>query len=161
MYFNNPFNKKIKGQNNKNYSTAQLPYILDYGPEPFAVNLQRAVLGNTNFRTTLWTGNNLQITLMNIEPWDDIGVEMHPDHDQFLYIEDGMCIVRMGNSSEVFDFQATLYKNYAVVIPAGIWHNIYNIEGTPIKLFSIYAPPAHPYGTIDETKEDAEEENHY
>lgn len=160
MYFNNPFNKNTRGQNNKNCSTAQLPYLLDYGPEPFAVNLQRATLGNDNFRTTVWTGNNLQLTLMSLVPWGEIGLEMHLNLDQFLYVEEGMCIIRMGTTEEIYDFQATLYKNFAVIVPAGTWHNIYNIDNKPLKLFSLYAPPAHPHGTVHETREDADEEEY-
>ena len=73
------------------------PIVLkDYGPEPFVVNINEAAKQNNNFRTGLWTGNNLQVTLMSIKVGDDIGLEIHPNIDQFIRIEDGQGIVRMG-----------------------------------------------------------------
>ncbi|MFZ7120474.1 MAG: cupin domain-containing protein [Eubacteriaceae bacterium] len=136
--------------------------LKDYGPEPFVINIDKATKQNTNYRTTLWTGNHLQLTLMSINPGEDIGLEVHPNLDQFVRIEEGQGIVKMGDTKDSLDFQQQVYDGYAFIIPAGQWHNLINTGYTPLKLYSIYAPPEHPHGTIHETKADAEaaEKNH-
>ncbi len=134
--------------------------ITDYGPEPYAVNIREATKQNCNFRTTLWTGEYLQITLMCINVGEDIGLELHPELDQFIRIEEGQGIVLMGKHKNRMDFQARVSDDYAFVIPAGTWHNLINNGNRPLKLFSIYAPPQHPSGTIHRTKADAEQAEH-
>ena len=134
--------------------------LKDYGPYPFVVNINNAAMQNNNFRTTLWTGNNLQVTLMNINIGDDIGLEIHPQVDQFIRIEDGEALVKMGDSKDNLDFQRKVFNDYAIMIPAGKWHNIINMGNKPLKLYAIYAPPQHPRDTVHETKLDAESENH-
>lgn len=130
--------------------------LRDYGPMPYVVNIEEAASQNYNFRLALWTGNHLQLTLMSINPKDDIGLEMHPDVDQFINIVEGQGLVLMGDSNDRLYLQKLVYPGYAIFIPAGIWHNVLNIGCTPLKLYSIYAPPEHPWGTIHRTKEDAE-----
>lgn len=132
----------------------------DYGPAPFAVNIEQATLRNNNFRTALWTGRHLQLTLMSIPVGGDIGLEMHPNVDQFICLESGQGLVKMGSSKNNLDFQTRVGKNFAFIIPAGTWHNLINTGRRPIKLFSIYAPPQHPHGTIHRTKADAEAASH-
>ncbi len=130
--------------------------LRDYGPEPYVVNIEDATLKNNTFRTALWTGNYLQLTLMRINAGDDIGLEIHADHDQFIRIEQGQGIVMMGDRKDNLYFRERVYDDYAIFIPAGKWHNLINTGCTPLKLYSIYAPPEHPRGTVHETKEDAE-----
>lgn len=139
---------------------SNLPQIelKDYGPAPFAVNIKEAAKQNNNFRTALWTGNHLQLTLMSIPVGGEIGLEIHPDLDQFIRIEEGQGLVKMGDSKDYLDFQERVYNDYAFIIPAGKWHNLINTGDEPIKLYSIYAPPQHPHGTVHVTKEDAEAE---
>ena len=127
----------------------------DYGPEPFVINIGQAARQNDTFRTALWTGNHLQLTLMSINAGEDIGLENHPNLDQFLRIEQGQGIVRMGLNRENLDFQRKVGRGYAVIIPAGTWHNLVNTGNVPLKLYSIYAPPQHPKGTVHRTKADA------
>lgn len=136
--------------------------IMDYGPEPFVVDINEITQLNDTFRTALWTGTHLQVTLMSIEVGDEIGLELHDDLDQFLRIEEGEGVVQMGDSSDRLDFQERVSDDFAIMIPAGKWHNLINTGDIPLKLYSIYAPPQHPQGTIHETKEDAmaAEENH-
>jgi mannose-6-phosphate isomerase-like protein (cupin superfamily) len=129
----------------------------DYGPEPFAVNIAEATKQNNTFRTALWTGNYLQLTLMSINVGEDIGLEIHPELDQFIRIEEGQGIVLMGVLRDRMDFRANVYDDFAFIIPAGTWHNLINTGCIPLKLYSIYAPPQHPRGTIHETKADAQE----
>ena len=126
----------------------------DYGPNPFVINISEAAEQNNNFRTALWTGEHLQVTLMNIPVGESIGLEVHPNVDQFIKIEQGMGLVQMGNSKEKLNFQRRVQKDFAIVIPAGKWHNVTNIGNEPIKLYSIYAPPQHPRGTVHITKAD-------
>lgn len=136
--------------------------LMDYGPKPFVINIEEVTKQNNAFRTALWTGNHLQLTLMSIKPGEDIGLEVHPNLDQFIRIEEGQGLVKMGYRSDNLDFQEKVYDDFAFIIPAGIWHNLINTGYKPLKLYSIYAPPQHPRGTIHDTKEDAEaaEENH-
>ncbi|BCZ48108.1 cupin [Clostridium gelidum] len=129
------------------------PIVLkDYGPQPFVVNINEATKQNNNYRIGLWTGNNLQVTLMSIKVGDDIGLEVHPKIDQFIRIEDGQGIVKMGKSKESLDFQANVYDDFAIMIPAGTWHNVINTGNKPLKVYSIYAPPQHPAGVVHVTK---------
>lgn len=143
---------------NRNHSPRQIP---DYGPEPLVVNIDKVSKLNPNYRTALWTGRHLQVTLMSIRVGGDIGLEMHPHLDQFLRVQSGYGLVKMGSSKDNLNIQQRVDGNYAIVIPAGTWHNLINIGNRPLKLYSIYAPPEHPFGTIHRTKEIAEEaENH-
>lgn len=128
----------------------------DYGPEPVVVNMDCLARQNPYYRTALWTGNHLQVTLMSIPAGGDIGLEMHAEVDQFIGIEEGCALVMMGKSKNHLKEQKKANSNYAVIIPAGTWHNIINIGKTPLKLYSVYAPPQHPFGTVHETKEAAE-----
>ncbi|WP_102400295.1 cupin domain-containing protein [Haloimpatiens massiliensis] len=130
--------------------------LKDYGPHPFVVNIEEATKQNNNFRTALWTGDHLQLTLMSIPVGEDIGLEIHPNLDQFIRIEEGQGIVKMGDRKDYLNFQERVYDNFAFIIPAGKWHNLINTGNKPIKLYSIYAPPQHPHGTVHVTKADAE-----
>ncbi|MCK8818078.1 cupin domain-containing protein [Natroniella sulfidigena] len=135
----------------------RLIQLRDYGPCPFVINIEAATKQNDYYRVALWTGEYLQLTLMSIEAGDDIGLEVHPDHDQFIRIERGQGIVVMGDRRDQLNFQERVYNGSAIFIPADKWHNVINTGRRPLKLYSIYAPPEHPRGTVHETKEDAEE----
>lgn len=131
-------------------------YSRDYGPEPFATDIKEITMKNNNFRTALWTGEHLQVTLMCINPGESIGIEVHPCTDQFLAIEQGCGLVQMGNERNNLNFQAKVHESCVFIIPAGKWHNLTNTGDIPIKLYSIYAPPNHPRGTVHRTKAEAE-----
>lgn len=131
------------------------PRLKDYGPEPFVINIDEATKKNNAFRVALWTGEHLQLTLMSINVGEDIGLEKHPCVDQFIRIEEGEGIVMMGDNKDKLDYQKKVYDDYAILIPAGKWHNLINTGNKPLKLYSIYAPPEHPHGTFEKTKEDA------
>lgn len=126
--------------------------LKDYGPRPYVVNINEATIQNKNFRTALWTGEHLQVTLMSVNVGDDIGLEIHPDVDQFIRVEQGQGMVKMGKNKNRLDFQAMVQDEYAIMIPAGTWHNIMNTGNEPLKVYSIYAPPHHPRGTVQVTK---------
>lgn len=127
--------------------------LRDYGNEPFVANIDRLTKLNTNYRTALWTGEHLQLTLMSIRVGGDIGLEVHPHTDQFIRIESGQGLVRMGSSRDNLTLKRYVNGNYCVIIPAGTWHNIINTGNTPLKLYSIYAPPQHPFGTKEHCPE--------
>jgi mannose-6-phosphate isomerase-like protein (cupin superfamily) len=127
--------------------------LKDYGPQPYVVNIDKATKQNNNYRTTLWTGNHLQLTLMSIKVGGDIGVEVHPVIDQFIRIEEGQGIAQMGPSKNNLNFKKNVYDGFAIFVPAGTWHNVVNTGNKPLKLYSIYAPPQHPHGTVHATKE--------
>lgn len=129
---------------------------IDYGPEPFVTDIERETLRNDNFRTALWTGNHLQLTLMSIPVGGEIGLEVHPNDDQFLRVESGFGQAMMGAEENKLNYRANVSPGYAIFVPAGTWHNLINTGNRPIKLYSIYAPPAHPRGTVHETKEEAD-----
>lgn len=132
------------------------PNNRDYGSQPFVVNIDQATKQNNAFRTALWTGENFQVTLMSIPVGEDIGLEVHPTTDQFIRIEEGQGLVRMGNSQYQLDFEQRAYDDYAVIVPAGKWHNLINTGNKPLKVYVIYAPPEHPFGTVHPTKASAE-----
>lgn len=133
--------------------------LKDYGPEPLVIDIHEATMENKHFRTALWTGKHLQLTLMSIEVGGEIGLEMHPNVDQFLRIESGRAIVKMGDSKEKLDFVKHVEDDSIILVPAGKWHNVINQGDKPLKVYSLYAPPNHPRGTIHHTMEEAEE-NH-
>ncbi|AJH61141.1 Cupin 2 conserved barrel domain protein [Bacillus cereus 95/8201] len=126
--------------------------LTDYGTRPFVLNINQATKQNNTYRTAIWTGKNLQVTLMSINVGDDIGLEVHPTTDQFIRIEEGQGLVLMGDNKDKLDFQEIAYDDYAIMIPAGKWHNVINTGNKPLKIYAIYAPPEHPYGTVHETK---------
>ena len=128
--------------------------LKDYGPKPFVINIEKATEENNTFRTALWTGKYLQLTLMSVDVNDDIGLEVHNDLDQFIRVEKGKAFVMMGDKKDKMDFKRRVSEDCVILIPAGKWHNVINTGCTPLKLYSIYAPPAHPHGTVHRTKED-------
>lgn len=127
----------------------------DHGKRPYVVNINQAAKQNNNYRTAIWTGRHLQVTLMSINVGEDIGLEVHPTTDQFLRIEEGQGIVRMGDRKDRLDFEERVFDDFAIMVPAGKWHNVINTGNKPLKLYSIYGPPNHPFGTVNKTKAEA------
>ena len=135
--------------------------LKDYGPNPFVINIEEAAMQNNDFRRALWTGDHMQLTLMSLDVGEDIGLEMHPDDDQFIRIEEGQGVVQMGDREDRLNFEERVYDDFIFIIPAGKWHNLTNIGNKPLNLYSIYAPPHHPHGTVHETKAEAEAEHNH
>jgi mannose-6-phosphate isomerase-like protein (cupin superfamily) len=118
----------------------------------YIVNLEKETVENTDYRRVLYTAKNSQLVLMNIQPNDEIGSEVH-ELDQFIRIESGKAkAILDGVEHEMED-------DFAVVIPAGTEHNIINTGDKELKLYSIYSPPEHKDGTVHKTKADEEEEH--
>lgn len=148
-------NGRRNGAGNGMRFSSYVPY--DGGPSPYVVPIRSEALRNDNFRATVWTGENLQATVMSIPAGDEVGLEMHPDIDQFIYILLGRGNIMMGEAMDNLTFEAPLITGDAVFVPAGTWHNIENIGRTPLKFLSIYTPPEHPPGTVHATRAEAEE----
>lgn len=113
-------------------------------------DIETVALENSDFRHVLYTGPHSQLVAMSLEPGEEIGMEVHPENDQFFRIEsgEGMAVVE----NEEMD----LADGTALLVPAGTYHNIVNIsDDLPLKLYTIYSPPHHPDGTIHKTKADA------
>ena len=128
----------------------------DPGAVPFTASLSRLARQNADFRRVIWTGKRLQLTVMDIPPCGEIGLEIHPETDQMLRVEAGRAIVRMGASREALDFQRSISEGDAIWIPCGVWHNVTNAGSCHLKLSSLYAPPQHPRGAVHHTQADAE-----
>ena len=122
----------------------------------WVADIERATLENENFRTVVWTGEHSQLTVMRIAPGEDIGKEVHPDHDQFIRIEAGQGRAELGPSEDVVEETHDVGDDWAIVIPAGIWHNVVNTGESDLKVYSLYSPPEHPPDTVHRTKADAE-----
>jgi len=133
----------------------------DYGAEPTVLDIDAYTVSNDNFRTALWTGTYFQVTLMSIPVGGEVGLEQHTTTDQFLRIEEGEAKVVMGDSEESLTFTQAAEKDFAIIVPAGKWHNIINTGDVPLKLYSIYSPVQHPFGTVHKTFEEAEEAEHH
>jgi mannose-6-phosphate isomerase-like protein (cupin superfamily) len=123
-------------------------------------DIERATLDNTTFRTVLFTGAHTQLTVMRLAPGEDIGRESHPNLDQFLRIEEGRARVELGRTENAIDETHDVEDDWAIVVPAGVWHNLVNTGPSDVKLYSLYSPPEHPRDTIHETKADAEAAEH-
>jgi mannose-6-phosphate isomerase-like protein (cupin superfamily) len=126
--------------------------LKDHGPRPYTVDIEEATVQNANYRTALWTGKHLQVTLMSIPVGGEIGLEVHHELDQFLRLEEGKGRVQMGEAEHDLPFDQQIGDDWVVLVPAGTWHNITNVGDEPLKIYSIYAPPEHPHGTVHATK---------
>jgi mannose-6-phosphate isomerase-like protein (cupin superfamily) len=119
-------------------------------------DIERATLENETFRTVLWTGEHMQLTVMRLAPGEDIGLEVHDGTDQFLRIEQGQGRVELGPAEDSLEEAEIVEDDWAVVVPAGTWHNVVNTGSGDLKLYSIYTPPEHPPGTVHRTKAEAD-----
>jgi len=117
----------------------------------FNTNIEKNTLTNKNYRQVLYTGKHSQLVLMSLRPGEEIGMEVHPENDQFFRIEkgEGKCLID-GNEYKLGD-------GVAIVVPAGAKHNVINTsEDEELKLYTIYSPPHHKDGIVHPTKEEAE-----
>jgi mannose-6-phosphate isomerase-like protein (cupin superfamily) len=114
------------------------------------------VVGNSNFRHVLYTGEKIQLVAMTLQPGTDIGEEVHEGHDQFFRIESGSGQVLIDETT--YDVRA----GDLIVIPSGANHNVTNTSAeTVLELYTIYAPPEHADGTVHTTKEAAEADDEH
>jgi mannose-6-phosphate isomerase-like protein (cupin superfamily) len=119
-------------------------------------NIEEETGANTTFRTALWTGKHSQLTVMSLGAGAEIGLEVHPDVDQFFRLEQGSARVEVGNTRDELSETYEVKDDWAFIVPAGTWHNVINIGDGELKLYTIYSPPNHPPGTVHATKADAD-----
>jgi mannose-6-phosphate isomerase-like protein (cupin superfamily) len=129
--------------------------ITDVGPEPNAFDLETATTANPHYRSVAWTGRYLQVTLMSIPPGESIGLEAHPDTDQFLRLDAGRGRVQMGPAQDRLTFQQDVEDGWCVLVPAGTWHDITNTGDEDLRLYAVYAPVHHAAGILQPTSADA------
>lgn len=115
----------------------------------FVGDIEDLTVDNQDFRHVLYTGEHIQLVLMDIPPGEHIGAETHPV-DQFFRVESGDAFVFIN------DVESTATDGDAIVVPAGAYHEIVNAGETPLKLYTLYAPPKHKDGTVRRSREDAE-----
>jgi mannose-6-phosphate isomerase-like protein (cupin superfamily) len=119
--------------------------------------IEEATQRNKYFRHVLFTGPHLQLVLMSLQAKEDIGNEVHEQVDQFFRIEEGSARFVLNGAEEHL-----VGAGDAVVVPAGTYHNVINTSPTePLKLYTVYAPPQHPDGTVHKTKAEAEAAEHH
>jgi len=120
----------------------------------YVTNIEQDTLDNDDYRRVLFTGKNTQLVLMTLQPGDEIGREVHEEHDQFIRVEAGTGVARLNREEH------SLSDGSAVVIPAGVEHNVVNTSSSePLRLYTLYSPPEHPDGTVHRTKADEPEEH--
>ena len=118
----------------------------------YITNIEKATLENTDYRRVLYTAKNSQLVLMNLQPDDEIGQEIH-HLDQFIRIE-------QGNGKVILDgVETEVRDDFAIVIPAGTEHNVINTGEVEMKLYTVYSPPEHKDGLVEHTKADEVEEH--
>jgi len=151
------YNMAREGSNEEEQESAETEPAEDTTPEDgsskkgFHSNIEKDTLENDDFRKVLYTGKNIQLVLMILQPGEEIGEETHETIDQFFRFEEGtgLCVI----NEEEYDLEA----GDVVIIPAGSLHNIINTGEEALKMYTIYTPPNHQDGVTFETKEEAEE----
>jgi mannose-6-phosphate isomerase-like protein (cupin superfamily) len=116
----------------------------------FVANIEQLTESNSDFRRVLYTGKNLQLVLMAIEPGGEIGEEIHEDRDQFFRVETGSGEVLIDGT------RSKIAPDDGIIVPAGARHNIINTGDTPLRLYTLYAPPEHRDGTVHANKAEAD-----
>jgi mannose-6-phosphate isomerase-like protein (cupin superfamily) len=117
----------------------------------YSVNLEQKTLEGNNFREVLYTTPRSQLVIMTVQPGDEIGLEKHEDHDQFIRVEAGRGVAILDGERHALE------DGFAVVIPAGTEHNVINTsDSEPLRLYTLYTPPEHPDGIVHATKAEAD-----
>lgn len=150
LYARQPQEQEVDTAVSNDYITGD-----DHGEQPFVTDIESQSIGNTEYRRTLWTGRHLQLTVMSIDVGDDVGLEVHPDNDQFLRVEQGRGRTRMGPAEEDLHFVREVEDDDIIMVPAGTWHNVINTGDKPLKLYALYGPPDHEPATVHPAHRDA------
>lgn len=117
----------------------------------YSINIEEKTLSNDNFREVLFTGPHSQLVVMTLQPGEEIGLERHETHDQFIRVEQGEGYALLDGERHALE------DGVAVVVPSGTEHNVVNSGSAPMRLYTLYAPAEHPDGTIHKTKAEADE----
>ena len=121
----------------------------------FVADIEALTEGNTDFRRVVYTGKYLQLVLMALKPGEEIGEEVHEDHDQFFRIEGGAGEVLIDGT------RSAIKADDAVIVPAGARHNVINTGDEPLTLYTLYGPPEHRDGVVHETRPEAERDDEH
>ncbi|PIY79249.1 MAG: cupin domain-containing protein [Candidatus Pacebacteria bacterium CG_4_10_14_0_8_um_filter_43_12] len=121
----------------------------------YILNLETETVRNSDYRRVVYTGRYSQLVLMSLKPGVEIGNEIH-GLDQFIRIEQGQAQFIFNNGEK----EETVTDGFAVIVPAGTWHNVINTGEGDLKLYTVYSPPAHELSTVQPTKAD-EVEDHF
>ena len=122
----------------------------------YSVDIEAKTLENNYFRQVLYTAPHSQLVVMTLRPGEEIGMETHGDGDQFIRVEAGEGVAILDGAKHA------LKDGVAVVIPAGVEHNVVNTSATePMRLYSVYSPAEHPDGTVHKTKAEADAAEHH
>src|SRR5215210_1059251 len=116
----------------------------------FVDDIEHLTKANIDFRRVLYTGHNLQLVVMSINPGEEIGEEVHDDRDQFFRIEEGEGVISIDGVENI------VVDDDAVIVPQGARHNVWATGEVPLKLYTIYGPPEHVDGTVHKTCDDAQ-----
>jgi mannose-6-phosphate isomerase-like protein (cupin superfamily) len=130
--------------------------VTDIGPDPHAFDIEAATRANDTYRTVVWTGRHLQVTLMSIPVGKSIGLEVHPGTDQFLRVDGGTGKCVMGPAEDELTFEQEVSDGWSIQVPAGSWHDVINTGDRPLQLYAVYAPVHHAPGLVQDTAADAE-----
>lgn len=122
----------------------------------WAADIEELTEENKDFRRVIQVNKHSELTVMSIPPGKEIGLEVHPDSDQFLQVEAGKGKVVAGPTKDDLSDVIDIEDDWAFIIPAGTWHNVINTGDEPLKLYTIYSPPEHKAGTVHKTKKDAD-----
>jgi mannose-6-phosphate isomerase-like protein (cupin superfamily) len=118
----------------------------------YSINIEQTTLAGNSFREVLYTTQRSQLVIMTLQPGEEIGLEKHEGHDQFIRVEAGQGVAILDGE------QHKLEDGVAVVIPAGTEHNVINTSGSePMRLYTLYTPPEHPDGIVHATKAEADD----
>src|SRR5690349_24594592 len=99
----------------------------------YSINIEEKTLAGNNFREVLFTTQRSQLVIMTLQPGEEIGLEKHEGHDQFIRVEAGQGVAILDGE------QHRLEDGVAVVIPAGTEHNVINKSQTePMRLYTLY-----------------------
>ena len=123
----------------------------DRGNEPIVFDIRKEAYMTPDFRTAIWTGGNLQLVVMTVPVGGEIGIERHEGIDQLIGVISGAGEVVFGNRENFFAPPLPIDAHSVILIPSGTYHNVKNVGMTPLKLYSVYAPKAHKFGTVDKT----------
>jgi len=130
--------------------------LTDIGPQPHTFDIETATVENSTYRTVAWTGRYLQVTLMSIPVGESIGLEVHPETDQFLRLDQGQGRCVMGPEQDQLPYQQDVSDGWSIQVPAGTWHDVINTGDEPMRLYAVYAPVHHAQGRIHGTAAEAE-----
>ena len=118
----------------------------------YSINIEQKTLEGNNFREVLHTTKHTQLVIMTLQPGEEIGMEHHTGHDQFIRVEAGVGVAILDGEKHALE------DGVAVIIPAGVEHNVINTsQSEPMRLYSLYMPPEHPDGIVHATKAEADE----